>query len=148
MLEIPEKFDQAASDYTSGLHLKTQLLPFHSRQIAEAHYRLSMVLDLTPGKLAAAIDHAEKAVESVTARLEALNAALETAPSKTEQEVKPEAAPVDIKGKGKASGMLGNLANDTIDGLRKEQIVSQIKEFEELRNDLTTKVWVMYTSDP
>ncbi|KAG8871395.1 hypothetical protein FRB97_008726 [Tulasnella sp. 331] len=136
-----EKFDQAAADYIVGINLKTDLLPFHSRQIAEAHYRLSMVLDLTPGKLAAAVEHAETALASVTARLEALNAALATAPTRTEGDPKAEDAPVDMKGKGKASsGMLGNLANDTIEGLKKEQIESQIKEFEELKKDLTTKV--------
>ncbi|KAG9001498.1 hypothetical protein FRB94_006560 [Tulasnella sp. JGI-2019a] len=135
-----EKFDQAAADYTAGINLKTQLLPFHSRQIAEAHYRLSMVLDLTPGKLAAAVEHADKALASVTARLDALKVAAETAPSKTEDDPKVEVAPIDIKGKGSSSTILGSLANDTIDGLKKEQIESQIKEFEELKNDLATKV--------
>lgn len=134
-----EKFEQAATDYTAGIQLKSEILPFHSRQIAEAQYKLSMVLDLTPGKLAAAIEHAEKALQSVQARLDALNLALEHAP-KSEEEPKTESAPVDVKGKGKASGMLGNLANDSIEGLKKEQIEAQIKEFEELKGDLTTKV--------
>ena len=47
-----EKFDQAISDYTAGLAIKDDLLPLSSRQIAEAHYKLSIVLDLTSGSLA------------------------------------------------------------------------------------------------
>ncbi|KAG8904553.1 hypothetical protein FRC01_008683, partial [Tulasnella sp. 417] len=76
-----EKFDQALSDYSSGLTLKEKLLPFHSRQVAEAHYRLSLAMDLTPGKLSGAVGHAEKALKSVDERLALLKAKLADAPS-------------------------------------------------------------------
>ncbi|KAJ6551413.1 hypothetical protein B0H19DRAFT_1211155 [Mycena capillaripes] len=60
-----EKFDQAITDYEAGLKLKDGLLPRSSRQIAEAYYKLSMVLDLTSGRLGDAITHAERALESI-----------------------------------------------------------------------------------
>lgn len=54
-----------------------------------------------------------------------------------------EPAKADKKGKGKALAMLGSLVNDTLDGLTKDQIESQIKEFEELRSDLNAKVCLL-----
>ena len=46
-------------DYTAGLELKTQLFPLSYRQLAEAHYKLGIALDLTTGRLADAIHHAQ-----------------------------------------------------------------------------------------
>ncbi|KAG8904937.1 hypothetical protein FRB99_000991 [Tulasnella sp. 403] len=135
-----EKFDQAVNDYTAGLNLKTKILPFHSRQIAEAHYRLSLVLDLTPGKLSAAIEHAEKAVQSVEARLQLLRSALDNASA---QATSAPAPPTSSKGKEKATNLLSAdslAANDSLEGLTKAQIEAQIKEFEGLKNDLDAKV--------
>ncbi|KAG8922617.1 hypothetical protein FRC02_011737 [Tulasnella sp. 418] len=128
-----EKFDQAVNDYTSGLQLKLQLLPFYSRQVADAHYRLSMVLDLTPGRLSHAIEHAEKALQSVDARLEVLREALPNAPT-----TKPETPVVVNDPKGKKKATPANV--DDVGSLRKDQIEVQIKEFEGLRVDLSTKV--------
>ena len=130
---IIEKFDQAVGDYTSGLNLKQKILPAHSRQIAEAHYRLSLALDLTPGKLAYAVEQAEKAVASVDARLELLNKAQGKA-SDTDAAMVESMAPVG------AHGMIGSLANDGIDGLSKTQLQAQLKEFQEMRTELAAKV--------
>lgn len=135
-----EKFDQAIGDYSSGLHLKQKLLPVHSRQVAEAHYRLALAMDLTPGKLAGAIGHAEKALQSVDVRLSILKGKLEEAPAEQDAAMEDGSASADAKGKAKATGMIGSLANDNIDGLSKSQIEAQIKEFEELRGDLAAKV--------
>ncbi|KAG9050415.1 hypothetical protein FS837_005488 [Tulasnella sp. UAMH 9824] len=136
-----EKFDQAISDYSSGLTLKEKLLPFHSRQVAEAHYRLSLAMDLTPGKLSGAVGHAQKALKSVDERLAILKAKLADAPSDQDTAMEDgSGASATGKGKAKATGMIGNIANDTIEGLTKSQLEGQIKEFEELRGDLAAKV--------
>ena len=91
-----EKFDQAIEDYEAGLKLKVELLPTSSRHIAEAHYKLSMVLDLTPGRLQEAIEHVEGAVNSVEHRLAELRAGQQGQFPAAPQ---PEAAD-DPKGKG------------------------------------------------
>ena len=69
LTRFAEKFEQAIQDFEAGLEHKLALLPTSSRQIAEAHYKLSMVLDLTSGRLSDAITHAEKALQSVESRL-------------------------------------------------------------------------------
>lgn len=130
-----EKFDQAITDYSAGLDLKTELLPQSSRQIAEAHYKLSMVLDLSSGRLSDAITHAEKALESVEARLAELRNAV-GGQMKVENLQKP-----DPKGKGKAPAkgprMLGD---DAIQNLSQSQMTTEIKELEGLKEDLALKV--------
>lgn len=129
-----EKFDQAISDYESGLTLKATLLPLSSRQIAEAHYKLSIVLDLTSGRLSDSISHAEKALESVETRLAELKAALSS-----ENKPEPQAEPVDTKGKGKATG--SRLARDNpAAGMTKGQIEGELKELTGLKEDLAMKV--------
>ena len=134
---LTEKFDQAITDYEAGLALKTKLLPVSSRQIAEAHYKLSMVLDLTPGRLSDAITHAAKALQSVEARLVELSAGLAgQLPPLSAQEQPP--AP-DAKGKGKAVG--GRLIRDDhVQNMTKTQIENETKELEGLRDDLALKV--------
>ncbi|KAG9013745.1 hypothetical protein FRB90_005750 [Tulasnella sp. 427] len=134
-----EKFDQAISDYSSGLSLKEKLLPLHSRQVAEAHYRLSLAMDLTPGRLSGAVGHAERALKSVDERLAILKSKLAEAPSDQDAAME-DGSGASAKGKAKATGMISTLANDTIEGLSKSQLESQIKEFEELRGDLAAKV--------
>lgn len=119
--------------------MKQKILPVHSRQIAEAHYKLSLALDLTPGKLAGAVEHAEKAVQSVDTRLGLLREALAKAPAEEDSRME-DAAAAGAKGKAKASGILGNLVTDSLDGLTREQLEAQIKEFEELKSDLNAKV--------
>lgn len=130
-----EKFDQAITDYSAGLELKIELLPQSSRQIAEAHYKLSIVLDLSSGRLSDSITHAEKALESVEARLAELRNAV-GGQMKVENLQKH-----DPKGKGKgpAKGprMLGD---DAIQTLSPAQMGSEIMELEGLKEDLALKV--------
>ena len=124
----------AIPDYESAVRLKSELLPFSSRQIAEAHYKLSIVLDLTPGRLAQAIEHAEKALESVESRLAELRNGLSG-----QLPPLPEPAKQDSKGKGKATAPI--LAQDElVHNMSKAQIEAEIKELEELKEDLGLKV--------
>ncbi|KNZ74575.1 NASP-related protein sim3 [Termitomyces sp. J132] len=135
-----EKFDQAITDYEAGLDLKIQLLPISSRQIAEAHYKLSMVLDLTPGRLSDAIVQAEKALESVESRLAELRDGLSGQLSPLAEEEKPSA-----KGKGKSTG--SRLVRDElVQNMSKSRIEAEIKEFSELREDLALKVEELKTT--
>ncbi|KZV63182.1 hypothetical protein PENSPDRAFT_657515 [Peniophora sp. CONT] len=141
-----EKFEQAITDYSAGLQHKKDLLPLSSRQIAEAHYKLSMVLDLTSGRLSDAIMHAQLALESVEARLAQLHSGLATAPDAASTSatpvLKPEDDAMDAKGKGKAK----DVTQDEIANLSKSQIESEIKELEGLKEDLALKVNELKTS--
>jgi len=137
-----EKFDQAITDYSSGLALKTELLPLSSRQLAEAHYKLSIALDLTAGRLADAIHHAQRALESIEARLVELQAGLagtlpplpEPSDTKDEDEDKG-------KGKGKAKAKQTVLApEELVQNRSQAQIEAEIKELGELKQDLALKV--------
>lgn len=129
---VLEKFDQAILDYETGLALKTELLPISSRQIAEAHYKLSMVLDLTSGRLADAIVHAAKALESVENRLaelrDGLSGQLPPAPE----------AKANLKGKGKATGTR-LVRDDLVQSMTSTQIEAEIKELSDLKEDLALK---------
>ncbi|TBU46761.1 hypothetical protein BD309DRAFT_857408 [Dichomitus squalens] len=137
-----EKFDQAITDYSAGLKLKTDLLPLSSRQIAEAHYKLSIVLDLTAGRLGDSITHAERALDSVEARLAELRAALSG-----QGLVKPPEQKEDAKGKGKgkATGP-ALLGDDAIVHMTKAQMEAEEKELQGLREDLALKVEELKTS--
>ncbi|KDQ13013.1 hypothetical protein BOTBODRAFT_175889 [Botryobasidium botryosum FD-172 SS1] len=126
-----EKFDQAITDFTAAVKLKMELFPIYSRQIAEAHYKLSMTLDLTPGRLSDAIEHAAKALESVQARLAILRDAAGG------NLVVPEAS---SNGKGKGRAVLEDDLMKEIESMSKEGLQSQIKEFEELETDLNLKL--------
>lgn len=129
-----EKFDLAIPDYETGLALKTELLPMSSRQLAEAHYKLSMVLDLTSGKLAQAIEHAEKALDSVEARLAEMRNGLSG-----QLPPLPDAAKADVKGKGKAT--FSTVAQEElVQNMSKSQIEAELKDLEGLREDLALKV--------
>jgi len=134
-ISFTEKFDQAITDYEVGLKLKINLLPTSSRQIAEAHYKLSMVLDLTSGRLSDAIIHVQKALESVESRLaelrDGLAGQLPPLPTQTTNDTKG-------KGKGKSSGRL--VRDDYVQNMSKTQIESEIKELQGLRDDLALKV--------
>ncbi|PPR00520.1 hypothetical protein CVT26_009906 [Gymnopilus dilepis] len=128
-----EKFDQAITDYEAGLKLKLELLPSSSRHIAEAHYKLSMVLDLTSGRLSDAISHAEQALQSVEDRLTELKKGLAG-------ELPPLPEPVqDTKGKGKSTQMR-LIRDDYVQNMSKSQIESEIKELSGLKDDLALKV--------
>lgn len=130
-----EKFEQAIADYSQALALKVDLLPQSSRQIAEAHYKLSIVLDLTSGRLNDAITHAERALDSVEARLAELRDAL-SGQGLVTQVVDEKADP---KGKGKAKGprLLGD---DAVQHLNKSQMEAEVKELQGLKEDLALKV--------
>ncbi|KDR80610.1 hypothetical protein GALMADRAFT_1094150 [Galerina marginata CBS 339.88] len=134
-----EKFDQAITDYEAGLKLKIGLLPSSSRQIAEAHYKLSMVLDLTSGRLSDAITHAEKALESVESRLTELRTGLAGQLPELPEPVK------DTKGKGKST-QTRLIRDDYVQNMSKSQIESEIKELAELRDDLVLKIEELKTS--
>ncbi|KAG7093956.1 hypothetical protein E1B28_007589 [Marasmius oreades] len=130
-----EKFDQAITDYESALSLKEDLLPFSSRQIAEAHYKLCIVLDLTSGRLADAIIHAQQALESIQSRLNELKAA--------QSNLKPTPglkSTTKGKGKGKAE------SNESIHNLTPAQIEGEVKELTGLQEDLALKVEELKTS--
>lgn len=131
---IPEKFDQAISDYTAGLQLKIELLPQSSRQIAEAHYKLSIVLDLSSDRQNEAIEHAEKALASVEARLAELRNVISG-----QVKIEPQAQDAKGKGKGPASGSRLP-GEDSIRKMSKAQMQSEIKELEGLKEDLGMKV--------
>ncbi|THU91533.1 hypothetical protein K435DRAFT_863353 [Dendrothele bispora CBS 962.96] len=127
-----EKFEQAITDYEAGLELKTNLLPFSSRQIAEAHYKLSIVLDMTSGRLADAIAHAEKALSSIQSRIDELRQR-QSNPTETSPEAKP-----DLKGKGKATANPATTSD--VKSMTLVQIEGEIKELSELQEDLTLKI--------
>ncbi|KZS94618.1 hypothetical protein SISNIDRAFT_50775 [Sistotremastrum niveocremeum HHB9708] len=126
-----ENFDQAILDFTAGTKLKMDILPFSSRQIAEAHYKLGLVLDLTSGRLADAIEHMETAIASVDARLTELR--------NGQQGVFDQAAepPKDSKGKGKAKRLV---RDPLVRDMSSEQIASEIKDLEEMKQELELKV--------
>ncbi|EIW79098.1 hypothetical protein CONPUDRAFT_91410 [Coniophora puteana RWD-64-598 SS2] len=141
-----EKFDQAITDYEEGLKIKLELLPVSSRQIAEAHYKLTLALDLTPGRLSDAIVHAEKALDSVEHRLAELRTGIAG-------QLPPPSAPIEESsnasgsGKGKGKGRAAPvLADDAVQKMSKEQMEKEIKEVEGLREDLAMKVEELKTS--
>ena len=137
-----EKFDLAIPDYEAALALKAELLPLSSRQLAEAHYKLSIVLDLTSGRLSQAIEHAEKALDSVEARL----AEMRNAQSGQVRPIPDSVKPVS-KGKGKAKATPKILAPDElVQNMTKSQIEAEMKDLEGLREDLALKVCFGYLS--
>lgn len=113
------------------MKLKNEILPLHHRQIAEAHYKLGLVLDLTSGRLGDAITHVQKAVESIDRRLELLRLRSGSGV--------PDTPPDDAKGKGKAPASALS-KNDPIVSLAMDQMEAEIKEFEELKKELENKV--------
>ncbi|KIM53413.1 hypothetical protein SCLCIDRAFT_436876 [Scleroderma citrinum Foug A] len=133
-----EKFEQAITDYSAGLALKADLLPLSSRQLAEAHYKLSMVLDLTSGRLSDAIIHAEKALKSVLARISEVKDGLD---GKLTPIPVPEHKELDRKGKGKAAPVV--LApGELVQNLTKSQLEGELRDLESLREDVAAKVVV------
>jgi HAT1-interacting factor 1 len=129
-----EKFEQAITDYSAGLALKTDLLPLSSRQLAEAHYKLSIALDLTAGRLADAIHHAQRALESIEARLDELRPGLAGTLSPPQP---PPTDSSDAKGKGKGKPLLA--PDELVQNWSKAQIEAEIKELSELKQDLALK---------
>lgn len=129
-------------DYSAGLALKVDLLPMSSRQIAEAHYKLSMALDLTPGRLSDAISHAEKALESVSERIQELKDGLsgKLPPVPVVEQVE------DKKGKGKGRQMPSLTLDGTpVQNMSKTQLENELKELEGVKEDLALKVGQIVT---
>ena len=93
-----------------------------------------MVLDLTPGRLSDAIIHAEKALESVLKRIQALkdglNGNLVPVPVAVQGE--------DKKGKGKAVSPL--VARELVQSMSKNQMEGELQELEGVKEDLALKV--------
>jgi HAT1-interacting factor 1 len=106
-----------------------------SRQIAEAHYKLSMVLDLTSGRLADAIVHAEKALMSIEGRSVELRDGLSG-------QLKPESrGQAQLVGKSKGKAVGGKLVrDDLVQNMTRVQIEGELKELEGLKEDLAMKV--------
>lgn len=97
-----------------------------------------MVLDLTSGRLSDAIVHAQKASESVDARLAELRDGL-AGQLKPESRGQSVGLPQSAKGKGKAVG--GKLVrDDLVQNMTKPQIEGELKELEGLKEDLAMKV--------
>ena len=98
---------------------------------------MSIVLDLTPGRLSDAIEHAEKALESILQRIQSLKDGLggNLPPVAVAERVEDKKG----KGKGKAVPSL-SLARDLVENMRKNQIESELQELEGLKGDLALKV--------
>lgn len=96
-----------------------------------------MVLDLTSGRLADAIEHAEKALRSVEARLAELRIGLSG-----QMKVEPEKAIAskDPKGKGKMVTSTKLIRDELVSSMTTAQIEAEIKELDGLREDLALKV--------
>ena len=99
---------------------------------------MSIALDLTAGRLADAIYHAQRALDSIEARLVELQAGLAgTLPPL------PEPSNAKGKGKGRGKGRQAALAPDElVQNQSKAQIEAEIKELGELKQDLALKVFV------
>ncbi|KAI5995402.1 hypothetical protein EDD15DRAFT_2422483 [Pisolithus albus] len=137
-----EKFDQAITDYSAGLELKTELLPISSRQIAEAHYKLSIVLDLTSGRLSDAITHVEKALNSVSTRItevrDGLDGKLLPLPTAKAKEQ-------DWKGKGRADSVV-LVPGELVQNMTRSQMEAELRDLESLKGDLAAKVEELKTA--
>lgn len=63
-----ENFPQAVEDYKSSLATFSSVLPFSSREVASAHFKLGVVLESVANGRTEALENIEKAIESVEAR--------------------------------------------------------------------------------
>lgn len=117
-----ENFPQAVEDYKTSLQTFTSILPFESREIASAHFKLGVVLESVAEGRQEALENIEKAIESVEARRESV----------IDGSV---VGGAEGKGKGKGKGKAeGNLKLDEEERKRQE------KECDELLIDLKAKV--------
>jgi HAT1-interacting factor 1 len=100
-----------------------------------------MVLDLTSGRLAQAIEHAENALSSVEARLAELRQSMNgELPPLPDEDDAMNNGKVDVKGKGKAKAQTKLVRDDLVQKMSKSQIEAEIKELEGLKDDLGLKV--------
>ena len=130
-----EKFEPAVNNYFAAMSLKMELLPLSSRQIAEGHYKLCIVYDLTPGRLTHAIEHAQKAEASVQAQLDEITTQLQAASLKDDSQ--PKAKP-DTKGKGKVA-LTGIASESCVEDMTRAQLESEIKELQGLFEEASLK---------
>lgn len=139
---VAEKFEDAIGDYKSALEIKIKLLPLENRQIADAHFRLSLAYDLGAGNVANQLEHAQGALDSVKKRLKVLQELLPKAP-----ENKATAPETDAKGKGKGKAVsvqenpLGWTPKfESLETLTKPEIEAEIKDVTSLAEELEAKV--------
>ena len=97
------------------------------------------LFDLTSGRLGDSIVHAERALNSVEARLAELRDALSG-----QGLVKPEPTDTKGKGKGKATGP-ALLGDDAVSLMTRSQMEAEEKELQGLREDLALKVRALHT---
>jgi HAT1-interacting factor 1 len=111
------------------------VLPFSSRQIAEGHLKLALVLDITSGRLADAIHHVELSIQSVEERLSELRLGPQSLASLTMPE---QSSPQkDLKGKGKARKLIRDPA---VSSMTAAEIEDEIKDLEGMKGELQMKV--------
>jgi HAT1-interacting factor 1 len=115
--------------------LKNEILPFSSRQIAEGHLKLALVLDITSGRLADAINHVELSIQSVEERLSELRLGSQSQPSP--EAADPSSPKKDIKGKGKARKLVRDPA---VTSMSAAQIEDEVKDLEGMKAELQMKV--------
>jgi tetratricopeptide (TPR) repeat protein len=96
-----ENFPQAVEDYKSALSLLSSL-PSTSPSIAEAHYKLAVVLESTENGREEAVENVKKAIQSVEGRKEKLNEVEEVDREKVRKEI--EALLKDLNAKVRARG--------------------------------------------
>ena len=131
-----EKFECAITDYTTGLELNIQLFPLSSRQLAEAHYKPGITLDLTAGILADAIHHAQCVLESVEAYLYELRAGRAGTLAPLPEPPASASVTDDGKAKAKANRKLALVPDEQVLNWNKTQIEAEIGE---LKQDLALR---------
>lgn len=67
-----EKFNEALTDYEKAIEIKKGLLEEDNRELAEAHYKYALALELSSDKSDQAIPELEKAVAVLKKRIETL----------------------------------------------------------------------------
>ncbi|KAJ7883610.1 hypothetical protein B0H13DRAFT_1890315 [Mycena leptocephala] len=112
------------TDYEARLALKGELFPRSSHQIAEVHYKLSMVLDLTSGRLGDAITHGSARWRAIECRLAEL-----ASPSSAAA-----AAPRPIR-----RARANRVRDDLVGSMSAAQIEAEAKELAGLKDDPALK---------
>ena len=97
-----------------------------------------MALELTAGRLADAIHHAQHALEGIEARLDELGLAGTLAPLPESSTSTSASTDGDAKCKGKRD-VLAPVPDELVQNWSKTQIEAEIEELSELRQDLALK---------
>ena len=120
------------------MELKIDILPTSSRQVAEGHLKLALVLDITPGRLADAIHHVELSIASVEARLAELRGGTQThVDASSSLSSSSGSGSADIKGKGKMKKLIRDPA---VSDMTPSQVEQEIKDLEGMKQELLLKV--------